>query len=84
MDADERRHRIGGIAEGAARCLWAGSGCAAGQDGAVAAEGEHGQRDQRLGGAEAERDAGQHPDLGVDSISPWDSPWSRAASIDAR
>ena len=38
---------------------------ASGQCGPVAAEGEHGQGDERFGGVEAERDAGQHPDLGV-------------------
>ena len=32
---------------------------------AVAAEGEHGQGDERFGGVEPERDAGQQPDLGV-------------------
>ena len=41
-----------------------GSG-ASGQCGPVAAEGEHRQGDERFGGVEAERDAGQHPDLGV-------------------
>ena len=35
------------------------------QGGAVAAEGEHGQGDQCLGGAESERDASQESDLGV-------------------
>ena len=55
-----------------------GSG-ASGQCGPVAAEGEHRQGDERFGGVEAERDAGQHPDLGVagsaavslNSSSPW-------------
>ena len=47
------------------RCsAWWGSG-ASGQCGPVAAEGEHRQGDERFGGVEAERDAGQHPDLGV-------------------
>jgi hypothetical protein len=32
---------------------------------AVAAEGEHGQGDERFRGAESERDPGQQPDLGV-------------------
>ena len=35
------------------------------QGGAVAAEGEHGQGDQRIGGAESERNPGQQSDLGV-------------------
>jgi hypothetical protein len=37
----------------------------AGQYGSVAAEGEHGWGDERVGGVESERDAGQEPDLGV-------------------
>jgi len=61
MDTEERRRIIG------CRGKAARSGDAAGQGGAVAAEGEHGQRDQRLGGAESERNPGQESDLGVRS-----------------
>ena len=34
----------------------------------MAAEGEHGQGDEGFGVAEAERDAGQEPDLGVGGL----------------
>src|SRR5439155_16638253 len=37
----------------------------AGEFWAVAAEGEHGERDQRVWVLEPERDAGEEPDLGV-------------------
>ena len=38
---------------------------ASGEVGSVAAEAEHGEGDERLGGVEAEGDAGQDADLGV-------------------
>lgn len=58
--------RIGDVAEGTPRGMpWWGVSGAAGQCGSVAAEGEHGQRDQRGGVVEAERDSGEHPDFGV-------------------
>ena len=66
MDADERvaqnRRRSG---RDTPRGALVGVSAVAGQCGSVAAEGEHGQGDQCLGGTEAERDAGQESDLGV-------------------
>ena len=46
----------------------------------MAAEAEHGHRDEGVGGFEAEGDAGDEPDLGVDR--PLDRPCSIAARID--
>jgi hypothetical protein len=51
----------------------------------VASEGEHGEDDECFGGLEPVGDAGEHPDLGVGgSMSPWERPWSRGASMAAR
>lgn len=44
-------------------------------------EAEEGEGDQRIGGLESERDPGDQPDLGVDSISPLDRLCSIAARI---
>ena len=57
----------------------------AGQGGAVAAEGEHGQGDECLGerNPNAMRVRSRILVL-VESISPWERPWSRAASMASR